>query len=202
MNLSSSTSLRLNIGIPPACHEVMNTSLKLGFELGNGSNVWGTDVTRVRLPLYSDDPFAGDQRPSFTIPIVRGTNGKLVRGSWESEKGTGKSTAGSPEVHCCARGFGKLQFKWAPYDVSGGSQTDQLSAEKALGEVSEWITTSRGENNCFGSCEANHVTGSTAEDCHRSKEALGAGTSAEEEGGVEIWTGGETDSSNRRRLFG
>src|ERR1700728_2599944 len=50
MNLSSSTSLRLNIWLLPACHEVMNTSLRLGFELGNGSNVWGTDVTRVGLP--------------------------------------------------------------------------------------------------------------------------------------------------------
>jgi hypothetical protein len=28
----------------------MNSSLRLGFELGNGSNVWGTDATRFGLP--------------------------------------------------------------------------------------------------------------------------------------------------------
>src|SRR5580704_3553561 len=44
------------------------------------------------------------------------TNGKLVRGSWVFEERIGKSTAGSPTIHSCACGFGKLWLEGAPYD--------------------------------------------------------------------------------------
>jgi hypothetical protein len=44
--------------------------------------------------------------------------------------------------------------------------------------------------------QAHHVSGFTEEDCGGAKGTVGEGEGGEEEGGIELWTRGENDSSH------
>jgi hypothetical protein len=55
-----------------------------------------------------------------------------------------------------------------------------------VGEGSEWIEASSGENNRFGSCKAHHVSIGPQEDCGGTAGAVGEGKGAAEEGGVGV----------------
>jgi hypothetical protein len=54
-----------------------------------------------------------------------------------------------------------------------------------MGEGSEWIAASSGENNFFGSCEPHHVGSSPQEDRSRAAGAMGDDTGREENSGID-----------------
>jgi hypothetical protein len=71
-----------------------------------------------------------------------------------------------------------------------------------MGEGSEWNEAS--SDDYFDSCETHSKNLSCRQKenrCCRTP-TLGKVQGGKEEGGVELWTRGENDSSNRRRLFG
>jgi hypothetical protein len=118
-------------------------------------------------------------------PVEEEPNGKYIWSGWLFEEGTGQSTAGSPTLHCCACGFGKLKLERAAHFVGIGSQTHQPRAEKAMGEDPKGIAASS-ENNWFDTCKAHYVGLSPPKDRSDKAGAVGEGEGGSEEGGVAV----------------
>jgi hypothetical protein len=87
--------------------------------------------------------------------------------------------------YCRTSCFRKLGLERAANSVGVGPQADQPRAEKAMGEGSQCIEASSGENNCVGSCEAHHVRISPPKDRGGTAGAVGAGEGGAKEGGLE-----------------